>query len=132
MICEYKNCTTEKPFIQTKAGWSYHQKYCRDHASLLTQAKHGRGDRYVDGDGYVKIRPNRYGPAVSEHRFVMENHLGRKLVNGESVHHKNGNREDNRIENLELWSISQPSGQRVEDRLQWAYEIIRMYGSDAS
>jgi hypothetical protein len=45
-----------------------------------------------------------------------------------SAYHKNGNRQDNRLENLELWSSHQPYGQRIEDKLVWAREIIARYG----
>lgn len=60
--------------------------------------------------------------------MVMAEHIGRALLPDENVHHKNGDRADNRIENLELWSKFQPAGQRVSDKLAWAREILARYG----
>ena len=67
-------------------------------------------------------------PYVREHVIVMEVMLGRDLHDFETVHHKNGQRSDNRPENLELWASKQPSGQRVEDLIEWAKEILVTYG----
>jgi hypothetical protein len=82
----------------------------------------------ISSDGYVIKTVD--GRQITQHREIMEQHLGRPLRQHENVHHKNGQRQDNRIENLELWSSSQPSGQRVEDKLAWARWFIAQYDDD--
>jgi hypothetical protein len=62
---------------------------------------------------------------ILQHRVLWEAHNGRKLKPFENIHHKNGIRDDNRIENLELWTKPQPIGQRPEDLVAWIIDHYR-------
>lgn len=103
---------------------------CRDDAGQANG--NWRGGRTRHKSGYVMIRAPGHprsgqGNYVFEHILVAEELLGRLLIDGETVHHRNGVRDDNRPENLELWTRPQPSGIRVSDAIEWARTILDLY-----
>ncbi len=88
---------------------------------------------YVDRRGYVVLYKPRHANSwknqhIHEHVFVMSEHLRRPLKKGENVHHINGDRADNRVENLELWHRTQPSGQRLTCKIKDYSEFLSSHG----
>jgi HNH endonuclease len=84
-------------------------------AGRVNQVRNG-----IDQNGYVRLWIN--GRTKFEHRHVVEQALGRPLESWENVHHLNGIKHDNRLENLEVWVTRQIKGQRPEDLARWVVE----------
>lgn len=106
----------------------YPMMYAQGHGPRKAPGtRRNRPGRGYDSQGYIRLyrpeHPNatKYGN-IQEHRVVMELVLGRYLYPEENVHHRNGVRDDNRPENLELWVKPQPAGQRVDDLVAWVVE----------
>jgi hypothetical protein len=87
-----------------------------------------RSVKMLNAQGYVRVSIQLDDPLIPmaqsrgpfhayvlEHRLVVARWLGRPLLASEQVHHRNGNKQDNRLENLELWNRRQPTGVRAAD-----------------
>jgi HNH endonuclease len=138
-ICARKKCTEYRH--RTPDAWerekhmrfvNWREKLGID-PSIKLRGKNGEG--YVNKQGYLTFKKkdhpcaDKNGRAQASHLVIYE-HTGRVLKKGESVHHKNGMRLDNSIENLEIWTTSQPAGQRIEDKVNWCIEFLNEYGYD--
>lgn len=129
--CERCNKEQVRPGLSGKPGsYNYKQRFCDQTCATAARKKSSDLPLGVkDRHGYIWLfsggKGGRYTP---QHRKVMEDAIGRPLRPEETVHHRNGQRADNRIENLELWSSRHGKGQRVSDKIAFAAEFLELYG----
>ena len=131
-VCKIKDCERES---YANNLCNAHYQRAKRHGDPLAgkEFRSPKGSGHISKDGYKYLfkpghpNSNKANGRILEHRFVMAQKLGRDLRPSETVHHKNGNKLDNRPENLELWVKGQPAGQRVEDVVAWAIQIIKDY-----
>lgn len=134
---EGAKCSFESCKKSAKVEWLCGTHYAQKRRGVELTPVHpnlGNWGKPSHSNGYLVLSrtlPGGVKETIPQHRLVMQEHIGRELLPEETVHHLNGVRDDNRIENLELWSKSHPYGQRVTDKVEWAKEMLRLYEPEA-
>lgn len=128
-LCSVVGCSL--PYIG-RGYCSKHLTRIKRHGDPMIETRAAVGSRIVDGSGYIRLhRPNHPNRSksghVQEHILIMSEHIGRPLRPKETVHHRNGIKTDNRIENLELWASNHPGGQRISDLAEFAGKFANEY-----
>jgi hypothetical protein len=119
-LCEYSSQTLKNKTSFKKCK----SKKCSCKTRKIIKTKEGYILLY--NPNHKNARKNGY---LFEHTYNMSKKIERPLIKNETVHHKNGIKDDNRIENLELWSRNHSPGQRVKDLLEFSKNIISLYGN---
>ncbi len=122
-VCEYCGETALKNKNGQSGSYYHKARFCSKECADSAQRT-----GFLDKHGYRSVTID--GRQHMEHRLVMERHLGRSLKPYETVHHINGQRSDNRLENLELFSSRHPKGQRVSDKIEFAKSLLSEYGEE--
>ncbi|MFZ1005621.1 MAG: HNH endonuclease, partial [Candidatus Sulfotelmatobacter sp.] len=129
--CEFCGKTRERRLCKTKDGkhsnYDYSQRFCsKDCGYKGRRWRPINPEGHVHSTGYRRLHLRGGGKAF-QHRVIMSEMLKRELVEGENVHHKDGDRLNNAPSNLELWTKKQPPGQRVIDKVDFAIEMLTLY-----
>ncbi|MEI7494509.1 MAG: HNH endonuclease signature motif containing protein [Alphaproteobacteria bacterium] len=128
-ICECGNIKYHLTYDLTsnkiKSCGCYNREVSKDRMSGVNN-HNWKGGSTIRKNGYkeIKFGENR---GKLEHRVIYEQYYGIKLKPHQNIHHINGVKLDNRIENLELWDTSQPSGQRIEDKIRFYFNLVKVY-----